>query len=219
MRTNSVEALVLLVSVLAFMSLAPMAEAQVAAPNYLVLDTERTGTMQQELQEAANNGYRLVPGQGSWGPTAILEKALDPETIEYFLLATSKTGTLQNEMDEAAPRAIDLPVSSGKATRPSWSCSAHRTRRTRHTSTSYWEPNGLAPWKRNYLRQPRTASVSSGSHAMTVPLPRSSRSSLIFPRWSRSSSDLCGTDPGEVRGQDARPTRCESDSGVSRAFT
>ncbi len=114
MRTNSVEALVLLLSILAFMSLAPMAEAQVAAPDYLVLDTERTGTMQQELQEAANNGYRLVPGQGSWGPTAILEKAGDPEPIEYFLLATSKTGTLQNEIDEAATQGYRLASVLGK---------------------------------------------------------------------------------------------------------
>ena len=101
MRTNSVEALVFFISVLALLSLAPMAEAQVGPPDYVVLDTERTSTMQQELQEAADNGYRLVPGQGSWGPTAILEKAGDPEPIEYFLLATSKTGTLQNEIDEA----------------------------------------------------------------------------------------------------------------------
>ena len=53
MRTNSVEALVLLVSVLALLSLAPMAEAQVATPNYVILDTERSSTMQRELQKAA----------------------------------------------------------------------------------------------------------------------------------------------------------------------
>lgn len=108
MRTNSVGALALLISGFALMSLAPMAEAQVATPDYLVLDTERTGTMQEELQKAADNGYRLVPGQDSWGPTAILEKAVDPEPIEYFLLATSKTGTLQNEIDEAANRLASI---------------------------------------------------------------------------------------------------------------
>ena len=114
MRTDSVEARVLSLSVLALVSLAPTAEAQVAAPDYVVLDTERTGTMQQELQEAADNGYRLVPGQGSWGPTAILEKAVDPETIEYFLLATSKTGTLQDEIDEAAAEGYRLAGVLGK---------------------------------------------------------------------------------------------------------
>ncbi len=114
MRTNSVEALVFFISVLALLSLAPTAEAQVAPPDYVVLDTERTSTMQQELQEAADNGYRLVPGQGSWGPTAILEKAGDPEPIEYFLLATSKTGTLQNEIDEAATQGYRLASVLGK---------------------------------------------------------------------------------------------------------
>lgn len=114
MRTNAVEALVLLISVLAPLSFAPMAEAQGATPDYVVLDTEKTNTMQQELQEAADNGYRLVPGQGSWGPTAILERAVDPEPIEYYLLATSKTGTLQNEMDDAATQGYRLASVLGK---------------------------------------------------------------------------------------------------------
>ena len=122
MRTSAVEAVVLL----ALLSLAPMAEAQVAAPDYVFLDTEQTSTLQRELQEAADNEYRLVPGQGSWGR---------------------------------------------QTAKPSWSCSAHRVRLIRHTSTLCWEPNGLAPWKKNSLRQP----------------------GLIFPRCSRFLSDLSKT--------------------------
>ena len=57
MRTSSVEAVVVLVSVVALLSLAPMAEAQVAAPDYVFLDTEQTSTLQRELQEAADNEY------------------------------------------------------------------------------------------------------------------------------------------------------------------
>ena len=83
--------------------LAPTAEAQVATPDYVFLDTQQTGTLQRELQEAADNGYRLVSGYGGWGrPTVILERALEPEPIEYLLLATAKTGTLQDEIAEAA---------------------------------------------------------------------------------------------------------------------
>ena len=83
--------------------LAPMAEAQVATPDYVFLDTQQTSTLQRELQEAADNGYRLVSGYGSWGrPTVILEKVLEPEPIEYLLLATAKTGTLHDEIAEAA---------------------------------------------------------------------------------------------------------------------
>ena len=117
MRTSSVEAVVLLISVLALLSLAPMAEAQVATPDYVLLDTERTSTLQQELQAAADNGYRLVPGQGSWGrPMAILEKVLEPEPIEYLLLATAQTGTLQDEIDEAAAQGYRLANFLGKDT-------------------------------------------------------------------------------------------------------
>ena len=114
MHTNSFGTRVLPLSVLALMSLAPLAEAQVTMPDYVLLDTERTSTMQRELQDAADNGYRLVPGQGSWGPTAILEKGLDPEPIEYLLLATSKTGTLQDEIDDAATQGYRLASVLGK---------------------------------------------------------------------------------------------------------
>ena len=86
-----------------------MAEAQVAAPDYVFLDTVKTSTLQRELQEAVDNGYRLVPSQGSWGrPTVILERVLEPEPIEYLLLATAKTGTLQDEIAEAALRSYRL---------------------------------------------------------------------------------------------------------------
>ena len=86
-----------------------MADAQVAAPDYVFLDTEQTSTLQRELQEAADNGYRLVSGFGSWGrPTVILEKVLEPDPIEYLLLATRKTGTLQGEIAEAAAQGYRL---------------------------------------------------------------------------------------------------------------
>ena len=78
-------------------------DAQLAKPEYLVLDTAKTSTMQKELQEAADRGYRLVAGQGSWQLSAILEKTPgDAEAIEYVLLSTSKSGTMQKEMDESS---------------------------------------------------------------------------------------------------------------------
>ncbi len=94
---------------LALLSLALLAEVQGAAPDYVFLDTEKTSTLQRELQEAADNGYRLVSAHGSWGrPTVILEKVLDPEPIEYLLLATANTGTLQDEIAEAASQGYRL---------------------------------------------------------------------------------------------------------------
>lgn len=78
-----------------------------SVPDYLFLDTNRTGTMQTELQEAADRGYRLVPGQGSWLLSAILEKApANVEPVDYLLLATSRSGTMQQEVNDAAAQGF-----------------------------------------------------------------------------------------------------------------
>ncbi|MGQ0737002.1 MAG: hypothetical protein ACT4QD_25560 [Acidobacteriota bacterium] len=81
---------------------AALASAQ-EAPDYFMLDTLKTSTMQKELQDAADKGYRLVPGQGAWLLNAILEKAAgNVEPVEYLLLATSRSGTMQKEIDGAS---------------------------------------------------------------------------------------------------------------------
>jgi len=75
---------------------------------YKVLATSKTSTMQKEMQEAGDGGYRFVAVMG--GETAIggkevvvlMEKNSDsPGPYSYRLLATSKTSTLQKEMQEA----------------------------------------------------------------------------------------------------------------------
>jgi len=77
--------------------------AQAPGPDYMMLDTAKTSTMQKELQDAADRGYRLVPGQGSWLLSAILEKSAEElPPIDYLLLATSKSSTMQKEMNDAA---------------------------------------------------------------------------------------------------------------------
>ena len=76
---------------------------------YKLLATTRTGTMQKELNDAAANGFRLLPRTmiakaqliGGIEIEMILEK---PPTFEkkydYKLLATMLTGTLQKEVTE-----------------------------------------------------------------------------------------------------------------------
>lgn len=79
------------------------AVAQDGRADYLVLDTNQTSTMQKELQEAADRGYRLVPGQGSWVLSAVLERTpQETEPVEYLLLVTSRSGTMQKEMNTAS---------------------------------------------------------------------------------------------------------------------
>jgi hypothetical protein len=95
--------LVLLISLSWALAGATVLSAQSPESKWILLDTARTSTMQKELQDAADRGYRLVSGQGSWPLTAILEKAEgNVEPIEYLLLATSRTRTMQKEMNQAA---------------------------------------------------------------------------------------------------------------------
>ena len=75
--------------------------------HYEVLATTRTGTMQKELNEMAEEGFRLMPStmiaRTVMGEIVVLLE-LPPKVekqYEYKLLATSKTSTLQKEMLEA----------------------------------------------------------------------------------------------------------------------
>ena len=76
---------------------------------YKVLATSKTSTMQKEMQEAGDAGFRFVAVMG--GETAIGGKEVvvlmenagnDKNTYSYRLLATSKTSTLQKELQEAS---------------------------------------------------------------------------------------------------------------------
>jgi hypothetical protein len=91
---------------------------------YKLLATNKTSTMQRELQEAGDAGYKYL-GQtvfntsfGNQEVAVILERDQDmPEddSYEYKLLATKKTSTLQRELQEAGDAGyafIGLTVSS-----------------------------------------------------------------------------------------------------------
>ena len=77
--------------------------------SYKVLATSKTSTMQKEMQQAGEAGFRFLAVMG--GETAVggkevvvlMESTSEPPTrYEYKLLATSKTSTLQKELQEAA---------------------------------------------------------------------------------------------------------------------
>jgi hypothetical protein len=83
---------------------------------YRLLATSRTGTMQKELQAAADAGY-LYKAQtvfdsafGGDEVVSILERDKDAEIArhEYRLLATSKTATLQKELTEAGAAGFQI---------------------------------------------------------------------------------------------------------------
>ena len=83
---------------LLLLSAGAAAEAQEDTDRYLLLATERTGTMQQEINDAAARGFRVVAASPSDGSEAIvlLEQAEDKH--QYLLVATTRTGTLQREI-------------------------------------------------------------------------------------------------------------------------
>ena len=75
---------------------------------YLLLATNKTSTMQEEMQEAAEAGYAfagVMGGETSFGGSEVvivMERLSDSmPRFEYRLLATSKTSTMQNELQEA----------------------------------------------------------------------------------------------------------------------
>ena len=82
---------------------------------YILLATNKTSTMQKEMQEAGEAGYRFVcvmGGETSFGGNEvvlIMGKAPDAAPrFEYRLLATSKTSTMQKELQEASDAGFEF---------------------------------------------------------------------------------------------------------------
>ena len=92
----------------AFLALAGPAAAENI--QYKLLATNKTSTMEKELNEAGDGGYRLVGvmgGESSFGGSevvSVVRKDASSAGVKraYKLLATSKTSTMQKEMQEAA---------------------------------------------------------------------------------------------------------------------
>lgn len=83
--------------------------------DYRLLATNKTSTMERELNEAALDGFVLVEAMGGntvYGNeelVAILERdnaADHAERYEYLVLASNRTGTMQNELNDAARRGF-----------------------------------------------------------------------------------------------------------------
>lgn len=83
-------------------------EQRPSAYDYLVLATNRTSTMQDEMQEAADAGYAFVGVMGGdtsvgGSEVVVVMQRLPHSTtrFEYRLLATNKTSTMQKELQKA----------------------------------------------------------------------------------------------------------------------
>lgn len=78
---------------------------------YLLLATKKTSTMQKELDDVAEQGFRVLTGSPTSGAemAIFLERvATPPNTYKYKLLATTRTGTMNKELNEAAREGYRL---------------------------------------------------------------------------------------------------------------
>jgi len=88
-------------------ALASAASAQEAI-DYRVVATNKTSTMQKEMQEAGDAGFRfagVMGGETTFGGKEVVvvmqKSGASTSKYEYRLLATSRTSTMQKEMQEA----------------------------------------------------------------------------------------------------------------------
>jgi hypothetical protein len=91
------------------------AQAVVDATEYRVLATNKTSTMQKEMQEAAESGFRfggVMGGDTAFGGSevVVIMTRTDSETgrYSYRLLATNKTSTMQKELQEAGDAGFEF---------------------------------------------------------------------------------------------------------------
>ena len=83
------------------------------AVEYRVLATNKTSTMQKEMQEAAAAGFRfgdVMGGKTAFGGSevvVIMQRDGSKPRYQYVLLATNKTSTMQKEMQEAGDAGFE----------------------------------------------------------------------------------------------------------------
>jgi hypothetical protein len=85
------------------------AQSEPSIVEYRLLATTRTGTMQREMNDAAEAGYRFgafMGGETAFGGNEVVavmtRHAGDAGRYAYKLLATSRTSTMQRELQDAS---------------------------------------------------------------------------------------------------------------------
>jgi hypothetical protein len=86
------------------------------AIDYQVLATNKTSTMEKELNQTADLGYRMEKAMGggtAWGGSEVVvvmaksKSSSSAGRYAYKLLATNKTGTMQKELQDAGNEGFD----------------------------------------------------------------------------------------------------------------
>lgn len=94
-------------------SVAPaLAQVTQNAVEYRVLATSKTSTMQEEMQEAAEAGFRfgdVMGGNTSFGGSEVVVVMYRESSAkyDYRLMATNRTSTMQKELQEAGDEGFE----------------------------------------------------------------------------------------------------------------
>src|SRR5262245_9010267 len=114
MRSKSLAAGLFLVFVLS--GIVSPAHAQSARPvvDYKMLATSRTSTMEKEMKDAAEAGYRfggVMGGETAFGGSEVVVVMSRNDAaagrFDYRLLATNKTSTMQSELQAAGDQGFE----------------------------------------------------------------------------------------------------------------
>lgn len=102
--------------VLAMLCYAVSLAASDESQDYKVLATNRTSTMEKEMNETASGGFRFeatMGGESAYGGKEVIVVMSRPKSggaagvYSYKLLATNKTGTMQKELQAAGSEGFE----------------------------------------------------------------------------------------------------------------
>src|SRR5258705_3293383 len=101
--------------------IATIAAAQSARFDYRIISTNKTSTLERELNEAADAGFSFVDAMGgktafggSEGVVTMVKDLNRAEALRYTyrLLATNKTSTMQKEMQQLGDEGFEYRAQS-----------------------------------------------------------------------------------------------------------
>jgi hypothetical protein len=138
---------------------------------YKLLATNRTSTMQKEMNEAANAGFRfegVMGGETAFGGSeVVVTMSRDPQAtgkthLEYKLLATSKTSTMQKEMQQAGDAGFEYKGQTVFSTTFGGKEVVVILERNPEARTSQWEYKLLATSKTSTMQKELNEAGAAG---------------------------------------------------------
>ncbi len=132
---------------------------------YRLLATNKTSTMQKEMNEAAEAGFRfggVMGGETAFGGNEAVvimtrpKTGLIPKRFKYILLATNKTGTMQKELQAAGDEGFEYKGQTVFKTAFGGQEVVCILERDAHAKTDRWEYKLLATKKTGTMQKELT---------------------------------------------------------------